>query len=65
MQVVEGARTRGVSKIIGVDINPEKFLKGIYLFCIFLLDYIYLFESRRKDLTLCVLTNDLQGRRWE
>lgn len=28
MQVVEGARTRGVSKIIGVDINPEKFIKG-------------------------------------
>ncbi|WOG88157.1 hypothetical protein DCAR_0207391 [Daucus carota subsp. sativus] len=28
LAVVEGARTRGVSKIIGVDINPEKFLKG-------------------------------------
>ncbi|KAK1382250.1 GroES-like zinc-binding dehydrogenase family protein [Heracleum sosnowskyi] len=28
LAVVEGARTRGVSKIIGVDINPEKFIKG-------------------------------------
>ncbi|KAL3331571.1 hypothetical protein AABB24_035083 [Solanum stoloniferum] len=26
--VVEGARTRGASKIIGVDINPEKRIKG-------------------------------------
>lgn len=28
LAVVEGARTRGVSKIIGVDINPDKFIKG-------------------------------------
>ena len=27
-QVAEGARARGASKIIGVDINPHKFLKG-------------------------------------
>lgn len=29
MQVAEGARARGASKIIGVDINPSKFSKGI------------------------------------
>lgn len=28
LAVVEGARTRGASKIIGVDINPEKRIKG-------------------------------------
>ena len=27
-QAAEGARARGASKIIGVDINPDKFLKG-------------------------------------
>lgn len=27
-QVVEGARARGASKIIGVDINSEKRIKG-------------------------------------
>lgn len=28
MQVVEGARTRGASRIIGVDINSDKRIKG-------------------------------------
>ncbi|XP_059643283.1 alcohol dehydrogenase-like 3 [Cornus florida] len=28
LAVVEGARTRGASKIIGVDINPDKSIKG-------------------------------------
>lgn len=28
MQVAEGARARGASKIIGVDINSTKFIKG-------------------------------------
>ncbi|KAI3473837.1 hypothetical protein Pfo_027994 [Paulownia fortunei] len=28
LAVVEGARTRGASRIIGVDINPEKYIKG-------------------------------------
>jgi len=28
IQVAEGARARGASKIIGVDINPDKFIKG-------------------------------------
>lgn len=27
-QVAEGARARGASKIIGVDINPDKFITG-------------------------------------
>ncbi|KAK8606543.1 hypothetical protein V6N13_030824 [Hibiscus sabdariffa] len=30
LAVAEGARVRGASKIIGVDINPTKFTKGIY-----------------------------------
>lgn len=30
-QVAEGARARGASKIIGVDINPEKFIRGNFL----------------------------------
>ncbi|KAF6159594.1 hypothetical protein GIB67_034556 [Kingdonia uniflora] len=28
LAVAEGARSRGASRIIGVDINPEKFIKG-------------------------------------
>lgn len=32
MQVAEGSRLRGASKIIGVDINSEKFIKGILFF---------------------------------
>jgi len=28
-QVAEGARARGALRIIGVDINPNKFIKGI------------------------------------
>ncbi|WVZ16398.1 hypothetical protein V8G54_009380 [Vigna mungo] len=28
LAVAEGARARGASKIIGVDLNPEKFIKG-------------------------------------
>ncbi|KAJ8764825.1 hypothetical protein K2173_010290 [Erythroxylum novogranatense] len=28
LAVAEGARARGVSKIVGVDINPDKFIKG-------------------------------------
>lgn len=49
LQVVEGARTRGVSKIIGVDINPEKFIKGI----IFLL-VLLIVRNERKDSILIV-----------
>lgn len=30
VQVAEGARARGATKIIGVDINPNKFIKGAY-----------------------------------
>ncbi|BAT09978.1 Os10g0159800 [Oryza sativa Japonica Group] len=30
LAVAEGARLRGASRIIGVDINPEKFSKGAY-----------------------------------
>jgi hypothetical protein len=30
MQAAEGSRLRGASRIIGVDINPEKFTKGIF-----------------------------------
>lgn len=30
--VAEGARLRGASKIIGVDLNQEKFEIGIYYF---------------------------------
>lgn len=30
-QVAVGARLRGASKIIGVDLNPEKFEIGKYL----------------------------------
>jgi hypothetical protein len=29
VQVAEGSRLRGASRIIGVDINSEKFIKGI------------------------------------
>lgn len=36
VQVAEGARLRGASKIIGVDINPEKFAKGTqFALCVF------------------------------
>lgn len=28
LQVAEGARARGVSKIIGVDVNPQKSIVG-------------------------------------
>lgn len=31
-QVAEGARARGASRIIGVDINSDKFIKGNFLF---------------------------------
>jgi S-(hydroxymethyl)glutathione dehydrogenase/alcohol dehydrogenase len=35
MQVAEGARICGASKIIGVDINPEKYELGKH-FCLYL-----------------------------
>lgn len=30
-QVVEGAKARGATQIIGVDVNPDKQTKGMYL----------------------------------
>uniref|UniRef100_A0A7N0VF91 Alcohol dehydrogenase n=1 Tax=Kalanchoe fedtschenkoi TaxID=63787 RepID=A0A7N0VF91_KALFE len=29
LAVAEGARARGASRIIGVDVNPDKFIKGM------------------------------------
>lgn len=31
LAVAEGAKARGASKIIGIDINPDKFPLGIYI----------------------------------
>lgn len=39
LAVAEGARVRGAAKIIGVDLNPDKFELGkvvLYLYLIFL-----------------------------
>lgn len=48
MQVVEGARLRGAAKIIGVDINPQKFELGNLFYGI----SAYLFVYLLKGLTL-------------
>lgn len=37
MQVAEGARHRKASKIIGIDINPDKFALGQFFFLILLI----------------------------
>ena len=45
MQVAVGARLRGASRIIGVDVNPDKFEKGTAA-TVFFLNVIQSLESR-------------------
>ncbi|KAK9145811.1 hypothetical protein Sjap_005714 [Stephania japonica] len=60
LAVAEGARTRGASRIIGVDINPDKFIKG-KLF-IFLTDaYLYEIIGKAMGITDFINPNDVDS----